>query len=159
MRFSSFAAFAGAFAAACVLSAAARPAAAQVTVSGIRELDFGPVIRGVPMHVLPSDAVKSGQIRFVTAIGNTVRLQFTLPTRLNGPSSARLPISFGSTDGIAMGSASSSVPVTFNPNNSQTFNIVTSTTINVFLGATVSPAANQATGDYTNTITLTVTVL
>jgi hypothetical protein len=51
------------------------------------------------------------------------------------------------------------VPVSFDPNASQTFNIVTSTTINVFLGGTVTPAANQATGDYTNTITLTVTVL
>jgi hypothetical protein len=149
MRFSSFAA-------ACVLLAAASPATAQVTVSGIRELEFGPVIRGVASHVLPSDAVRSGQFRFVTAIGNTVRLQFTLPNRLNGPSNAKLPISFGSTDGIAVGSAS---PVTFNPTTSQTFNIVSSTTINVFLGGTVSPAANQATGDYTNTITLTVTVL
>jgi hypothetical protein len=147
------------FAAACLLLAAARPAAAQVTVSGIRNLAFGPVIRGVPVHVLPSDAVKSGQFRFVTAIGNTVRLQFTLPTRLNGPSNARLPISFGSTDAIAVGTASNSVPATFNPNSSQTYNIVTSTTINVFLGGTVSPAANQATGAYTNTITLTVTVL
>jgi hypothetical protein len=152
MRFSSFAA-------ACVLLAAARPAAAQVTVSGLRNLAFGPVIRGVASHVLPSDAVKSGQFRFVTAIGNSVRLQFTLPTRLNGPSNAKLTISFGSTDGIAVGSAANSVPVSFDPNASQTFNIVTSTTINVFLGGTVTPAANQATGAYTNTITLTVTVL
>ena len=49
--------------------------------------------------------------------------------------------------------------MTFNPNAAQTFNIVTSTTINVFIGGTVSPAADQAIGAYTNTITLTVTVL
>ena len=58
-----------------------------------------------------------------------------------------------------MGSAPSSVPVTFNPNAAQTFNIVTSTTINVFLGGTVTPTAAQAFGSYTNTITLTVTVM
>lgn len=152
MRFSSFAV-------GCALLAAAPPAAAQVTVSARRNLAFGPVIRGIATHVLPSDAVKSGQFQFVTAIGNQVRLQFTLPTRLNGPSGATMPISFSTTDGIAVGSGPSSVPVTFNPNTAQTFNIVTSTTINVFLGGTVTPAAAQALGAYTNTITLTVTVL
>ena len=103
--------------------------------------------------------MKSGQFRFVTAIGNTVRLQFTLPTRLNGPSGGRLNISFSATDAFALGSGGTSVPVTFNPNNAQTFNIVSSTTINVFIGGTVSPAANQTLGAYTNTITLTVTVM
>lgn len=147
------------FAAACVLLAAAPPLAAQVTVSGQRNLAFGPVIKGVATHVSPNDPLKSGQFRFVTAIGNTIRLQFTLPTRLNGPSGARLTISFGSTDGIASGTAANSVPATFNPNTAQTYNIVTSTTINVFLGGTVSPTANQAVGAYTNTITLTVTVM
>jgi hypothetical protein len=149
MRFSSFAVV-------CVLLAAAPPAAAQITVTGIRNLAFGPVIRGVATHVLPSDAVKSGQFQFVTAIGNRVRLQFTLPTRLNGPAGATMPISFGTTDGIAVGKAA---PVTFNPNTAQTFSIVSSTTINVFIGGTVTPAAAQALGAYTNTITLTVTVL
>ena len=147
------------FAAACACLITASPAAAQITVSGIRDLAFGGVIRGVATHVAPSDAVKSGQFRFVTAIGNQVRLQFTLPTRLNGPSGGRLPISFGTTDGIAVGSGPTSVPVTFNPNSAQTFTIVTSTTINVFIGGTVTPAANQTFGAYTNTITLTVTVL
>ncbi len=147
------------FAAACALLAAAPPVAAQVTVSGIRNLTFGPVIKGVATHVVPNDPVKSGQLRFITAIGNTIRLQFTLPTRLNGPSGARLTISFGATDGIAVGTAANSVPATFNPKVAQTYNIVTSSTINVFIGGTVSPTANQAVGAYTNTITLTVTVL
>jgi hypothetical protein len=138
---------------------AAPPAAAQVTVTAIRNLAFGGVVRGVPSSVAPSHATKSGQFRFVTAIGNTVRLQFTLPTRLNGPAGARLNISFSATDAIALGQGATSVPVTFNPNNAQTFNIVSSNTINVFIGGTVSPAANQAFGAYSNTITFTVTVL
>ncbi len=70
---------------ACAMLFAAPPAAAQITVTGIRNLAFGGVVRGVPSSVSPRHAVKSGQFRFVTAIGNTVRLQFTLPTRLNGP--------------------------------------------------------------------------
>ena len=152
MRFSSFAA-------ACALLTAASPAAAQITVSGIRNLAFGPVIRGVATHVFPNNPVKSGQFRFVTAIGNRVRVQFTLPNRLNGPAGATMPISFSTTDAIAVGTAAISVPVTFNPKGARVFVIVTSTTINVFIGGTVTPAAAQALGAYTNTITLTVTVL
>jgi len=140
-------------AAGCAVLATATPAAAQVTVSGIRNLAFGPVIRGVAVHVLPSDAVKSGQFRFVTAIGNVVRLTFTLPNRLNGPSGATMPISFNTTDAFAIGAAA---PVTFNPNAAQTFTIASSTTINVFIGGTVSPSAAQTFGSYTNTITFTV---
>jgi hypothetical protein len=143
-------------AAACALLATATPAAAQITVTGIRNLAFGPVIRGVALHVLPSDAVKSGQFRFVTAIGNVVRISFTLPNRLNGP--ANLPISFSTTDAIALGNGPTSVPVTFNPNTTNTFTVVSSTTINVFLGGTVTPSNTQAFGSYTNTITITVTV-
>jgi hypothetical protein len=146
-------------AALALLAAAARPAAAQVTVSRIRDLDFGPVIRGIATHVGPSDPVKSGEFQFTAAIGSRVRVRFTLPNRLNGPAGATMPISFGTTDAIATGTAPSSVPVTFNPNVAQTFNIVTSTVILVFIGGTVTPAGGQALGTYTNTITLTITLL
>ena len=88
-----------------------------------------------------------------------MRFRFTLPTRLNGPSGATMPISFGTTDAIAIGQGPTSVPVTFNPNQQQTFQIVSSTTIFVFIGGRVTPAANQRQGNYTNTITFTVTVL
>lgn len=151
MRFSSFVA-------ACALLTAATPAAAQITVSGMRPLAFGSVIRGVATHVLPNNAVKSGQFRFITALGNQVRLQFTLPNRLNG-SGSNMPISFSTTDAFALGNGPTSVPVTFDPNKSQTFTIVSSTTIDVFIGGTVTPGAGQAFGSYANTITLTVTVL
>ena len=132
---------------------------AQLTVVGLRNLAFGAVIQGVPSAVAPNDPVKSGQYEFIVAIGSRVRLQFTLPTRLNGPAGAQLTITFRTTDGIALGQGPTSVPVTFNPNVAQTFNIVSSNRIWVFLGGRVSPTAGQTTGNYTNTVTLTVTVL
>lgn len=132
---------------------------AQLTVTGLRNLAFGPVIRGVPSSVTPSDPVKSGQFEFIVPIGSQVRLQLTLPTRLNGPAGSQLTISFNTTDGIALGQGPTSVPVTFNPNVAQTFNIVSSNRIWVFLGGRVSPTAAQTTGNYTNTVTLTVTIL
>jgi hypothetical protein len=132
---------------------------AQLTVSGLRNLAFGPVIQGVPSSVAPSDPIRSGQFEFIVPVGSRVRLRFTLPTRLNGPGAARLNISFNNTDAIALGQAPSSVPVTFNPNVAQTFNIVSSNRIWVFLGGRVTPTGTQATGNYTNSVTLTVTVL
>lgn len=145
-------------AAGCVLLATVTPAAAQVTVSGVRNLAFGAVITGIATHVLPSDAVKSGKFQVQSSNGNRVRLQFTLPNRLNGPAGATMPISFGTTDAITTGNAGNNNPITFDPNNSQSVQVVPSTPMVVFLGGTVSPAANQAVGAYANTITLIVTL-
>ncbi|MEP7326259.1 MAG: hypothetical protein ABI836_09955, partial [Gemmatimonadota bacterium] len=117
------------------------------------------VIRGVPSSISPSDPTRSGQFEFIVPIGSRIRLQLTLPTRLNGPAGAQLTISFNNTDGIALGQGPTSVPVTFNPNQAQTYNIVSSNRIWVFLGGRVSPTAAQTTGNYTNTVTLTITVL
>lgn len=130
-----------------------------IQANGIRDLDFGTVIQGIPSRVAPSDPVRSGEFEFITAIGNRIRMQFTLPTRLSGPGNARMPISFGATDGMATGTAPTSIPVTFDPRVAQTFLIVTSSRILVFIGGTVSPAGNQRTGTYTGTIRMTVTIL
>jgi hypothetical protein len=139
--------------------AVTRSAAAQISVTRIRDLAFGPVIVGVPTSIPPSHPTRSGQFRLAAPLFTNVRFRFTLPTRLNGPSGARMPISFSSTDAIAIGQGPTSVPVTFNPNQQQTFQIVSSTTIFVFIGGRVTPAGNQRQGNYTGTITFTVTVL
>jgi hypothetical protein len=141
------------------LVVAGRPAAAQISVTPIRDLAFGPVIVGIPTHTPPSHPVRSGQFRLTAPLLTRVRFRFTLPNRLNGPAGATLPISFSNNDGIAVGTGPTSVPVVFNPRATQVFQIVTSTTINVFIGGTVSPAGNQRQGNYIGTITFTVTVL
>jgi hypothetical protein len=142
-----------------LLASAAGPLQAQATVTALRNLDFGIVIQGVPFHVLPNNPTRSGEFQFIAAIGNQVRVQFTLPNRLNGPAGATMPIGFSTTDAIAQGTAPTSVPVTFNPNAAATFNLVTSNRILVWIGGTVTPAGNQRTGTYTNTVTLTITIL
>ena len=137
---------------------AARPLAAQSTVTGVRNLDFGPVIRGVPSSVSPNDPIRSGRFYVRHIIGRQVQVRFTLPTQLaRVAGGANLPISFGTTDAVAKGTAPTSNPVTFNPNNTQTFTLVTSADFFVNLGGRVSPAAGQATGAYQGTITLTCT--
>lgn len=140
-------------------TALARSAEAQATVSPIRNLTFGPVIQGIPKHILPSDATRSGELQFIATLNDNIRIAFTLPTRLNGPTGATMPIAFSTTDGIAQGTGPTSVPVTFNPNVSSQFQLVSSNRILVYIGGTVSPAANQRTGAYTATITMTITIL
>ena len=136
------------------------PAAAQVSVAGIRNLAFGPVIIGIPSTVAPSDAVRSGQYRFTAPAGSRVRIDFDLPSQLNGPASAKLPIKFGKTDAVLVGNAPGSVPTALDPNPKANlkYDMGTSTAANIFLGGTVTPAGNQAPGSYVATITLTVTI-
>lgn len=136
---------------------AASSLAGQSQVVGIRDLAFGPVIRGVPSSVSPNDPVRSGRFYVRHQLNRQVRIQFTLPTRLNRQGGGgNLPISFGATDAVAQGTAANSQPVTFNPNTPQTFTLVTSADFNVSLGGAVQPRANQATGTYSGTATLTV---
>ena len=145
--------------AAAALAILSRPADAQISVTAIRPLAFGPVIVGVPTSIAPSHPVRSGQFRLVAPLNRNVRFRFTLPNRLNGPSGATMPISFGNSDAIALGQGPTSVPVAFDPKVQQTFQIVSSTTIFVFIGGRVTPAGNQRQGNYTGTITFTVTIL
>jgi hypothetical protein len=136
-----------------------RTASAQATVSPIRDLTFGPVIQGIPKHILPNDATRSGELQFIAALGNNIRIAFTLPNKLNGPAGATMPIAFSTTDAFALGTGPTSVPVTFNPNVSNQFQLVSSNRILIYIGGTASAAANQRVGTYTGTITMTITVL
>jgi hypothetical protein len=132
--------------------------AGQSTVTGVRDLNFGVAIRGVQTTVAPTDPIRSGRFYVRHILNRQVQLRFTLPTtlaRVGG--GGNLAISFAATDAIAQGTAGSSVPVTFNPNNTQTFTLVSSADFYINLGGRVSPTAGQATGNYRGTVTLTCT--
>ncbi len=141
-----------------VFLAVVQPLAGQSTVTGIRDLAFGVVIRGVQTTVAPNDPIRSGRFYVRHILGRQVRVRFTLPsqlTRVGG--GGTMPIGFRNNDAVAQGTAPSSVPVTFNPHAPQTFTLTTSADFFVNLGGRVSPAANQPTGNYRGTVTLTVT--
>ena len=137
--------------------AAATSASAQISVSPIRDLAFGSVIVGVPSTVGPSHPTRSGQLRITAPVGTKVQVRFTLPGQLAGPSGAQLPINFSSSDAMALGGWPGSTPDVFNPKATRNLQFTGGTIYNVFVGGTVSPAANQRTGNYAATITLTVT--
>ena len=141
------------------LPASSRPAVAQITVTPVRDLAFGPVIVGVPTYIGPSHPVRSGQFRLATVAPLRAHLRFTLPARLNGPGGATLPINFNNNDALYVGTAPNSIPESFNPKATKNIQVTANTTILVFIGGTVSPAGNQRHGNYAATITLTVTIL
>jgi hypothetical protein len=137
--------------------AAAPSASAQISVVPIRDLAFGPVIVGVPSTVGPSHPTRSGQFRITAPTGSKVQIRLTLPGQLAGPSGAQLPINFSSNDAIAVGGWPGSTPDVFNPKATRNLQFTGGTIYNVFVGGTVSPAANQQQGNYAATITLTLT--
>src|SRR5262245_4818089 len=99
----------------------ARPLAGQSSVTGMQNLAFGIVIRGVPNTVAPTDAVRRGRFYVKHILNHQIGLSFTLPNQLSRVGGGgNMNITFSATDGIAQGTAGSSVPVTFNPNNNQT---------------------------------------
>jgi hypothetical protein len=50
------------------LLTASGSAAAQITLTPVRDLAFGPVIVGVPTHIGPSHPVRSGQFQFTAPL-------------------------------------------------------------------------------------------
>ena len=86
-----------------------------------------------------------------------MQLRFTLPTRLDGPAGATLPIDFANNDALNVSTGSGSVPAAFNPKATRNIQI-TAGDVLVFIGGTVSPAGNQPQGNYASTITLTVNI-
>ena len=139
------------------LLAVSHPAAAQITLTPVRDLAFGPVIVGLPSYVGPSHPVKSGQFRLDAPVSSRVQLRLTLPKALDGPAGATLPIDFANNDALHVGAGSGSVPETFNPKGTRNLRITDPTTF-IFIGGTVSPAGSQQQGQYAGTITLTVNV-
>jgi hypothetical protein len=125
-------------------------------VVGTRNLTFGNVIPGVPTIVLRTDAVRSGQIR-ITGAGliGSVTLRFTLPTVMNGPSGATMPIVFSATDAGVSWQGTIGTQTVFNPNAPFT-TILWLGSGTVYLGGRVNPPPAQLGGSYTGTITLTV---
>jgi hypothetical protein len=145
---------------ALALLAVVRPLAGQSSVTGVRDLAFGAVIRGVATTVAPTDPVRSGRFYVRHVLNRRVRLSFTLPTQLGRVGGGgTLPIAFGNSDATWTATAPGSVPVTFNPNRRLSVRLRTSADIFVNLGGRVSPAANQPTGAYLGTVVLTVVFL
>jgi hypothetical protein len=137
---------------------AARPAAAQVSVAGMRDLAFGFLTLGVTTTVLPTDPAKSGQWTLTAPVGQRIQIRLTVPNQLLGPSGATLPVLFRNGDAFVQGTWTGAVANSFNPSGNVNFRFTGGTQAIVRLGGATRPAANQRTGAYTNSAVCTIIV-
>ncbi|MEP7227587.1 MAG: DUF4402 domain-containing protein [Gemmatimonadales bacterium] len=124
-------------------------------VVAMRNLAFGTILSGTTTAVSKTSA-SSAQWRFTGTfpLGGTAFL--TLPTTLTGPGPA-IPITFSTTDGQYNTVNNPVGGTSFNPHNSQSVPALFNGTVYVWLGASMSPPANQTPGTYGGTVVLTVT--
>jgi spore coat protein U-like protein len=125
-----------------------------INVSGAVNLGFGNVFPGVTKTVLVTDATAG---RFdVTGQGSApVLISFVLPANLTSGAN-NLPI--GTWTGHHNTSNAPTGGTNFTPSASTTNSTFSAGgQLFVFVGATVSPATNQAAGAYSGTVQMTVT--
>ena len=125
-----------------------------ISVTGFRALDFGNVFPGVNKTIAPS-AATSGRFDATGQAAANVNMTFTLPANLVSGGN-NLPI--GTWTGCWDTDNNPAAGCTnFTPSaaaSATTFSA--GGALFVFIGGTVSPAANQAAGAYTATATLTL---
>ena len=142
-----------------LLFGVASPVAAQFSAVGTRNLAFGAVIPGVTMVVAPTDPVKSGVYTITANQGTRLRLDFVLPTQLVRAGGGQMTVNFANGDAILLETAPGSVPNNQNPKSMKPYTMTNGNQLKIYLGGNVSPAGGQATGLYTATVMLTVTIL
>ncbi len=150
---------------AAVLSLGALPAMAQsaninavanvfqaITVTGAQTLDFGNVFPGVAKTIAVTDPT-SGRFDLAGQGSAPVQLTFTLPVNLISGANS-LPIATWT--GCTNPTNTTASCTGFTPSGTATASAFSGAgALFVFVGATVSPAAAQAAGAYTGTVTLT----
>lgn len=135
------------------------PVAAQVSIAGVRDLNFGFVPLGVTVLVPPTDAVKSGQWTLTAPIDTRIQIRLTTPRNLlRSGGGGSMPVDFQNGDVFVQGSWTGAPIELFNPNATKNFNFSAGTQAILRLGGRVTPASNQATGPYANTVICTIII-
>jgi hypothetical protein len=123
-----------------------------MTVTGARTLDFGNVFPGVAKVIAIADPT-SGRFDLTGENSANVNLTFTLPANLLSGANS-LPI--GSWTGCTNPTNSTASCTTFTPSGTATPSALSASgALFVWVGGTVTPAANQPSGTYNGTVTLT----
>lgn len=127
---------------------------APLTAAGVHDLIFGTVAAGATKT--PTNlATDAGRFNISGQASAPVFIDFTLPTVLTGAGATTIPITFGGTDGL-LWTAYPTTFVPFNPNTTFATSLDASGNLVIGISGTVSPPLGTTTGNYTGTITLTV---
>jgi hypothetical protein len=125
---------------------------APINVTAVSNLDFQSVFPGVAKTVLVTDAT-AGRWDVAGAASTPVSLNFTLPNNLSSGANL-MPIATWTGN---HNTTAAPTGTGFTPSGTPTAATLSATgALFVYIGATVSPLANQAAGVYTAAVTLTV---
>jgi len=138
-----------------VLGAQGKP----LNVTGMHNLTFGAVFPGVPRVISRTDPANAGQYDVGYSKFAPIQITFALPAVMNGPAGATMPLVFGANDGGYSSPETITSQVGFDPRVAFATTLDKNGRAAVFLGGTAQPLASQRAGNYTATITMTVTVL
>lgn len=141
-----------------LLVAAPNVLAAQrpLRVTGVRGIDFGVVIPGIPQTVARTDAMRSAEFEISGPNRGDLLISFTLPTMLTAPGGGTVSIVFGPASAGYSQSQAIGNQVAFDPAQPFAATLSNNGRGAVFLGATLQPAAGTAAGDYSAPITITL---
>lgn len=130
-----------------------------LNVTGVRGLTFGAVFPGVPRVISRTDAANAGQFDVGYAKFSPIQITFSLPAAMTGPAGATMPLVFGANDGGYSSPETITSQVGFDPRVAFATALDKNGRAAVFLGGTAQPVPSQRAGNYTATITMTITVL
>ena len=130
-----------------------------LNVTGVRGLTFGAVFPGVPRVISRTDAANAGQFDVGYAKFSPIQITFSLPAAMTGPAGATMPLVFGANDGGYSSPETITSQVGFDPRVAFATALDKNGRAAVFLGGRAQPAPSQRAGNYTATITMTITVL
>jgi hypothetical protein len=100
-------------------------------------------------------ATDAGRFNITGEPSAPVTVSFVLPTVLTGFGSQTIPIAFNNTDGLRWTAFPTSF-VTFDPTGPFLTALSATGSLTIGISGTVSPPASTITGNYTGTVTLTV---
>ena len=133
------------------------PVVPPLLALGLNELSFGTILPGIPASVSSSDAHNAGLFQVQGPAGASVRVEFVLPSALVADDGARLPVSFGSRDGLAdFGGDLGPHGRPFDPHAPVIGCLGGTGRLFLRIGGTALPARPQSRGTYRATIYLTV---
>ena len=119
-------------------------------------LNFGTLFTGTATKVSRQDALRAGQFELRGVKGSEVRIDLGLPTALNGPAGAKVPLTFGPADGGYALDGAIGTAAPFDPRHALISTLSSNGRLYIFLGGTATPAARQPAGSYAGTVTLTI---
>ena len=135
-----------------------------MTITTLRDLAFGSVVKGVATTVAPT-AAGAGQWQVTGNKNAFAQITFTLPTQLINiqalPGSA-MPITFGAGTALWRRDVNNPTGATaFDPATGTTgrFGPTVNPTLYIWIGGTVSPAANTKPGVYVGTVIVSLVYL